>query len=775
MLFAVWSFASPSLLLWGVAAVVPIVIHLWSRQRFHETQWAATRFLLAAIERHRRRLQIEQWLLLAVRVSVLLLMAVALAEPVVSGMLGLGGQPRRPPNHTVVVIDTSYSMATEAAGQTRLERAKSRASEAVRAALPGDAYSLVSLADPSEVIVAEPSASHSAMLNEIQRLQISYRGADLGATLDHIERLLKLGKNDFEHQRVHLLSDLGKTTWTDDTTWQSRLDALSQRVELQLTDCSESTSPQNLAIESLSLGDSHANVGTPVSIDVSVVNYTNRSQRRRRVELLLDGKRVGEQFIDLEAGGRANARFPLSFDVAGDYVLQAAIDRDSLPVDDQRWSVVTVRDATRVLCIQGGPHAADYIAIALNAGDTSDSIIPEVTSERALTERDLSEYECVFVCNVARFSEEEARRLWRYVAQGGGLVFVLGDMVQSDAYNEAIGVTSKTPLLPATLNEVIGDRRYTFDPLEYRHPLTTLFRGHERSGLLTVPIWRYVRLDAIGESAAVAVAFGMMDPAIVTAEAGQGRVMLMATAASPESIDATTDPPTPWNALASWPSFPPLVHEALRFVSSERAAHRNVLVGEGLWLQSAPEVQGTSATLTAPDDTQLTLHLDGSLGKGDRAASNLLIREHLLNSPSGRVEPRRGEGDHAETSPRLGSTLLEKEGRAKLHDLKGLGARGTTRSPLTVANQPGVYQLDFDTRDDSPMKFAVNVATAESDLAAQNAEDFANLFNKLPTQQPSTIAASTSDVPLFRLALGAVLLLLLIETGLACRFGRAGQ
>ena len=53
----------------------------------------------------------------------------------------------------------------------------------------------------------------------------------------------------------------------------------------------------------------------------------------------------------------------------------------------------------------------------------------------------------------------------------------------------------------------------------------------------------------------------------------------------------------------------------------------------------------------------------------------------ILHSPSGRVERQRGEGDRAGTSPRLGSTLLEKEGEGKLDAL-------LSRINNSIAQQP---------------------------------------------------------------------------------------
>ena len=74
-LLAFWPFASAAMLLWGLAALVPIVIHLWNRRRYREVPWAAMEYLLAALRRNSRRILVEQWLLLAIRTLIPLLFA----------------------------------------------------------------------------------------------------------------------------------------------------------------------------------------------------------------------------------------------------------------------------------------------------------------------------------------------------------------------------------------------------------------------------------------------------------------------------------------------------------------------------------------------------------------------------------------------------------------------------------------------------------------------------------------------------------------------------
>src|SRR4051794_39910346 len=70
-------FANPGFLAVGAALVsVPIIIHLINRLRFKRLRWAAMEFLLKAQKRTRKRLIIEQLLLLALRCLLVALLGI---------------------------------------------------------------------------------------------------------------------------------------------------------------------------------------------------------------------------------------------------------------------------------------------------------------------------------------------------------------------------------------------------------------------------------------------------------------------------------------------------------------------------------------------------------------------------------------------------------------------------------------------------------------------------------------------------------------------------
>src|SRR5438045_7985626 len=90
----------------GAMVSSPILIHLINRMRYKRIKWAAMEFLLKSQKRNRRRLIIEQFLLLALRCLLVALTGFLVARFVGNIIGGVGAQST---TH-VVVLDDSPSM-----------------------------------------------------------------------------------------------------------------------------------------------------------------------------------------------------------------------------------------------------------------------------------------------------------------------------------------------------------------------------------------------------------------------------------------------------------------------------------------------------------------------------------------------------------------------------------------------------------------------------------------------------------------------------------------
>jgi hypothetical protein len=103
------TFLQPAFLLGALAAAVPVIIHLIYRRRALVHRFPAVRFLLLADKRTARKFRLNQWLLLALRVAAILLLAAVLARPHLTGS-NVQAAVLMPPQATVILVDNSLSM-----------------------------------------------------------------------------------------------------------------------------------------------------------------------------------------------------------------------------------------------------------------------------------------------------------------------------------------------------------------------------------------------------------------------------------------------------------------------------------------------------------------------------------------------------------------------------------------------------------------------------------------------------------------------------------------
>jgi hypothetical protein len=676
------AFESLPMLGWLAAAAAPVLIHLFTRRKYRETSWAAMEFLLAAVKRRARRIRLEQLLLLLLRTLTIVTIVIAVAEPYVEragAIFSPGGN-----THRVLVIDSSYSMAYKSNDRSRFDQAKECAKQIVEHSMPGDGFTLVQMADPPRVVVTTPALESEPMRQEIENLELLHTGADVPATVTEVRKLVDAARHDsprLVHAEVYFFSDMQRASWAPASGSAARADLLSRTAELasvarlHVIDLGQSDI-DNLAVTAVQQRAPFVAVGRSVDFSATLRDFGHEARKQQTVDLMVDGRAAGRQYVDVPASGEASVQFSHRFETAGEHAVEVRAPGDALDIDNHRYLVVNVRQAVRVLCIDGRPagdptkasiYALSNALLAHSDSNERSPIDVTVAPESALMERDLTAYDCVMLSNVAQFTASESRLLDNYVRHGGSLVFFLGDRVRSENYNRILADVPM-PLLPARLGDVAKNVASRLDPRNYAHPILRTFRGQERVGLLSTPVEQYVKVKIIEPAASgasprdtdlrqnppqVALAFGSGDPLIVTRTVRNGRVVLLTTSAD-----------TSWTMLPAWGTYLPLVRQILDWCLAGQAQPRNVAVGDTLESSVRASVVSASLTMERPDGRRQNV-------------------------------PLNAQGDYATWS----------------YD-------GTRIS--------GIYTAQFSPPLAPPQLFAVNLLTAESDLSSISSDELQN-------------------------------------------------
>jgi hypothetical protein len=592
---------NPIMLGWLAAASAPLIIHLLNRRKYREAPWAAMQYLLAAIKKNARRVQLEQWLLLALRTLLIALVVVAIAEPGLreAGIVTTTAER----THRIIVLDGSFSMDYKPTGvDSYFRQAGKLAERIVDQSREGDGYSLVLLGTPSRTVIGLPLFRRDAFPPILAELVQPHGAGDLTQCLNEVDRVIASAKEQFpqiKRREVYFLTDLSRRTWSsaagstgspDPTAdpvaeFQARCERWGPGTTVGLVDVGLD-SAENVCIADLASDEPYAVVGVPVNVRAVVRNHGKARRTALTAVLRLDGRKIDERTFDVDPGAEVTVAFDAATEEVprepGQLVYEVDVTHDRLELDDRRRLALEVKPSLRVLVVhEAGPN--DEESFGLESLETAIRLKPgaegagaaavevELDTDDVLQRRDLAEFDCVFLVGVRRFTPAGVGVLHNYVRGGGGLVWMLGSRVDA-AHYDALLAAGDLRVLPARLGPVVTEPQYKLNPLKYEHRLISEFRGQDKGNLLNTPVYRYYRLQRIeGSKARTALEFlnESKDPFIVSESFGLGRSLMVAT-----GVERS------WTTLPLSPGFVPLVQEMLSYASGGRTSADAALVGE---------------------------------------------------------------------------------------------------------------------------------------------------------------------------------------------------
>lgn len=464
------AFLNP-LFLWALPlCAVPIIIHLLNRRRFKKVPWAAIEFLLAAMRRNRKRLRMEQWLVLLLRTLAVLFLVLLVTRPQLSGGALLGSR-----THHVVLLDDSASMGQRMGSTHLFDRAQDRVrvlADRLGETRGGDLFSVLRTSRPTapdlwqQRVGPDLGKRVGALLKQFP---LGDGTMNLGAVLAEARRRA-VAVPEASRTRYYLASDLRAWDWlTED--YKARPALLAEllampmdreHVEVLAVGGNDS---QNLAVAAVRRLDRLAVAGVPTTLAVDVINHGLDPSQPTEVAVEVDGRsRVLRPVEGLAPGQRVSIPVVHTFHGAGFHRILASLPAsDRFPTDDRHTLALAVKDRSRVLLVDGEPGGSIeegetyFLATALDpGGEARSGIEPQVIHELALGEQELGQFDVVYLCNVPCPVEPVARKLEDYVAAGGGLVVFAGGQVDPTRYAEVLYRDGRG-VLPLAYGELAGD------------------------------------------------------------------------------------------------------------------------------------------------------------------------------------------------------------------------------------------------------------------------------------------------------------------------------
>jgi hypothetical protein len=335
------SFLLPLGLLSLLALPIVLLLHLvrQRRQRLQVPSLELWRLAPTPVQRKPRRLPLTLLLLLHLLVAALL--AVSLGRPLIAGGTFA-------PSSTVVVVDTSTSMATRDAGAsgdlTRLEAAQAEARQIFGAARKGDRIGLVAMGSTARLLGRGGPEAAQSLIAAAGELRAAGGDGELAGALN-----LAMAANQPENGQVLP----GKVVVLTDRAYGSRATAtpISMAGELDwrpLGDAADNVAIVAFASRRLRNGAEQ--------LYARVANL-GANPAARTLQLFLDGKAVQREPMRLEVGREAEWSWPLP---RGAKIAEARLSSgDAAPIDDSASLALTGGLTRRVLLVSAAPTALE--------------------------------------------------------------------------------------------------------------------------------------------------------------------------------------------------------------------------------------------------------------------------------------------------------------------------------------------------------------------------------------------------------------------------------
>jgi Aerotolerance regulator N-terminal/von Willebrand factor type A domain len=662
-------FLSPWFLAGAAAVGLPIYLHLLRRHSTTPHPFSSLMFFEQRMQSSIKHRRLRYLVLLALRTALLLLLALAFADPFINRpAASISGDTL-----LLLVVDNSFSMR---AG-TRLADAR-REALAVLAARPAAERAQVMTLGSRVRVLTQPTQDSGALRAAVENIQPGYSHAAFGELAHTLRSIAESTPTPLE---VHLFSDMQKSSLPanfSDLTLPANVLLVPHAVV--------TAAAPNWTVESVT---APSTVADPKKAHVeAVIAGFDTPATTRSVSLVVNGKTVATHTVQVPASGRATVDFA-SLDVPyGFSRCEVRLDSaDSFPDDDASRFAVERSDPEPVLFVYEAQDTRSplYFGDALASAAEASFTLAPVTSDRVANVQP-SRYAFVVLSDVLSLPGSFQEALEKYVRGGGSVLIAAGT---SSAHRSQI---------PVIGDHILGSRYYSREGQSF---LTVGDADPSYPSLEGTARWAGVKFYFVvqvapGDSRVLA-RLTDQTPLLLERRIGEGQVLLLTS-----GLDNLT------NDFPLQPAFVPFVEQTSRYLAGVERRNGSRLVDSYLQLRTARE-RSVSVQVTDPAGRHPLSLQQAATAQSFQLTSAGFYQLHLAD----------GREDMVGVNPDPRESDLNVVPKDVLALWSGKGNEGTQRAQLasvagTAQQQTRPYTLWW-----YLLLLALITAVAESLLASQ--------------------------------------------------------
>ena len=531
----------------AAAALIPLIIHLFSKRRVKIIEFSSLKHLKSMQRRQVRRLKIRQLLLLILRMLIIFVVVLAFARPTSSG----GSIGSHASVSAVILFDNSGSMNRYVKDGLLFDLAKNWTMELLENF--GESDDLAILASGAGAGFGKDiSYTSPAIASErVNAIMPGHSLANFSTALDKSLELLEQAGN--LNRELYIITDRQRNSLPDEVK------TIDTSIQVYLVDLPVEE-VENLGIVNVDFGGRLLIPGKPFELSATVKNYGNEEQDNIIASLSVNGSRVSQTSLKVPAGKESTVRFSHTLSGGGSHSGYVELSDDKFVTDNRYYFSFQIPGTFNVLIIDGDA-ASDLIKLALVPTELSGQYWSvKQTSPENLAGVSFREYDVVVLSGAPNLPSTIVDRLNAFVRGGKSMLITYSgetDIANFNAnWSELSGVVFDEPLD----KNFSGAGFYSLDFVDNKHPVFSVF-DFTKNSLPQIRFFTLPKVRATGETS-VLMRFSGDRVALAENKLNSGRVLTFCGPISPVYTD-----------LTAHAFFVPFVSRMMEYLASSLSAY----------------------------------------------------------------------------------------------------------------------------------------------------------------------------------------------------------
>ena len=417
------------------AALIPLILHLLSRQKLKTIPFSSIKFLKELQSKRIRQVKIYQILIILIRMLFIIFLVLTFARPTLKSLFSSSVSGAK--TTSIILLDNSLSMQSRTSVQSNFEKAKSVLRQVLKSYNEQDRVFIIT----GNLNSGQPLQFNYNESFDYSQLKVGNFNLNLNRALIRAGQLF----NEFPNfnKELILITDgrLPAKSVTDST--QNILKHLKAGIfEIDV----EGDEPfENLSLDSASVISRLIDLHQPVRIRALVHNQSD-AEKESYLSLFNKHERLAMQLIKIPAHGTKSVELVFSPNTPGQYDLILELDDDPLLADNHYYLTLNIPQEIKILYVYNKAQIEILAALQAISAKSNLKIIPVKISEWLA--QPLSEFQLLVFDDPVNLGNAQLAIIRQFLELGKNLIILPGPGSTLTDYNRMINqLTRKKPFI----------------------------------------------------------------------------------------------------------------------------------------------------------------------------------------------------------------------------------------------------------------------------------------------------------------------------------------